>query len=476
MVRFRQLFSNKLMSAGVFALAAVFASTSVRAAHEFAFIITTDFATGSASTISVDEFHTVAKNVASVHSDAVARYHDGFIYVVNRGGGDNIQILDPDNSFATVRQFSVGNGSNPTDIAVISAGKAYVTRYNSAELWIVNPSTGTKTGSIDLAHLADSDGIPEMDQMCLVGNYLFVTIQRIDRNNYWLPVGTSYIAVVDVTADTLVDTDPLTPGSQPITLTHTNPYSDIQLNPYTGMLYVSCVGYWGVQDGCVELIDPVTFQSQGCMLEETAADGDIYDVEIVATDKGYAIIMDASFHNKLVTFNPTTGTLLSILYSPGDYVLHDIELAPSGELFLSDRRPTNPGIRLYDIDTDDEITTGPIDVGLPPADITFSINLPSAIRPQAPQPALLGRNYPNPFNPSTTIPFTLARDAQVTLRIYDVSGRLVRTLLDERRSAGEHKVRWHGRDDASRTVPSGIYFIALEANGAAVSNKLLLLK
>ena len=252
--------------------------------------------------------------------------------------------------------------------------------------------------------------------------------------------------------------------------------SDIQLNPYSGMLYVSCVGRWGVQDCGVEKIDPVSFQSNGYMLTETAAGGDINDVEIVAADKGYVIIIDASFHNVLLSFDPSTGTIISTMYAPGDFVLSDIELAPTGELFLGDRVATNPGIRLYDIETDSEITSDPIDVGLPPFDITFSVNIPSAVAAQAPDLILLGRNFPNPFNPSTMIPFTLAGESYVELSIYDISGRLVRTLFHERRSAGEQRARWDGRDNKGNALPSGIYFARLEADGLVATQKMLLLK
>ncbi len=441
----------------------------------YAFVSTTDYATGSSSTISLDDYSATI-NVASIHSDAVARYYKGLIYVVNRYGADNIQLLDPCDNFSTVRQFSVGSGSNPKDIAVVGETKAYVTRHNNTDLWIVNPSTGDHTGSIDLSVYADADGFPEMDQMCVVGSRLFITIQRLDRDYYWLPVGTSYIAVVDATADTLIDTDLITPGKQPITLTGTNPYSDLQLNPYTGKLYVSCVGEWGSQDGGVEVIDPDTYQSGGFILTESAAGGDIEDVEIVAPDKGYVIIMDSGFLSVMLSFDPETGAILNTLYAPGEYCLQDVELAPTGDLFLADRKATNPGIRVYDISSDAQKTTTPIDVGLPPYDITFNVTTPTGIETKTPLIASLGWNFPNPFNPTTTIPFTLGKGAFVRLVIYDVTGRLVRTLLEEKRSAGDHRVLWDGRDDGSHMLPSGVYLARLEAEGFVASRKLLLLK
>jgi DNA-binding beta-propeller fold protein YncE len=448
------------------------------AATHFAFVVTTDyFTTGSSSAVHLDGSYSTDKNVASIHSDAVARYYNGLVYVVNRMGGDNIQILDPDDGFSTVRQFSVGNGSNPTDIAFLSKTKAYVTRYNTTDLWIVDPSTGTHLDTIDMSSFADADGCPEMDQLCMFGNYLYVTIQRLDQNNYWVPVGTSYVAVIDVAADTLLDTDSLTPGLQPITLTGTNPFSELQPDHFSGRLFVSCVGYWGLQDGGVEAVNPETFQSEGYILTETETGGDVTDFEIVSEDKGYVIISDASFNNVLLTFNTQTGDTTAAVYSPGGYVLTDIEQAPSGELFLTDRTPVNPGIRIYDIVTDSEITSNPIDVGLPPFDIAFSVNPLAALGPVRQESLIsMGPGFPNPFRSLTTIPFALERGGEVNLSIFDATGRLVRTLLNEIRPAGAHRVRWDGRDGEGRALPAGLYFAKLDSGELEASTKLVLLK
>jgi hypothetical protein len=339
---------------------------------DYVFVTTTDYVTGSASVIALDSARTTVNNVAAVHSDPVARYFDGLIYVVNRFGGDNIQVLNPSNGFATVRQFSVGNGSDPHDIAVVSSTKAYVTRYNDTQIWIVNPMSGTKTGEIDLAMLADADGLPEMDYMTIVGDRLFVTVQRVDRNTLgWPPTGVSYMVIVDIGTNALYDLDPFTPGVQPITLAATNPFSAIEVNPVSGKLCVAGVGNWGVADGGVAVVDPVTLESEGVMFAEDSVSGDITDVAIVSGDRGYVIYNDASFNTVLAAFNPQTGANLGTVYAPGGFVLRDAEVSPFGEVFLTDRTPTNPGIRIYDAATGSEITVDPIDVGLPPFDITF---------------------------------------------------------------------------------------------------------
>jgi subtilisin family serine protease len=72
-------------------------------------------------------------------------------------------------------------------------------------------------------------------------------------------------------------------------------------------------------------------------------------------------------------------------------------------------------------------------------------------------------NYPNPFNPKTTIRFALPEAAATTLRVYDVAGRLVRTLLAHQLPAAEHAIDWHGDDEEGRRVPAGVYFYRLQA-------------
>lgn len=76
---------------------------------------------------------------------------------------------------------------------------------------------------------------------------------------------------------------------------------------------------------------------------------------------------------------------------------------------------------------------------------------------------LLG-NYPNPFNPETTIKYNLKSNSEVTIAIYNIKGQLVRTLVNFSQEAGMHSVVWNGKDTNGRSVSSGIYFSILDAN------------
>ena len=89
----------------------------------------------------------------------------------------------------------------------------------------------------------------------------------------------------------------------------------------------------------------------------------------------------------------------------------------------------------------------------------------------------LSQNYPNPFNPSTNFDFTLPIDKKVSVKIYDVMGRLVTTLVnDELLSAGTHRVTWNGRDLNGQTVASGQYVYALEYGNFRQSRTMALVK
>jgi flagellar hook assembly protein FlgD len=85
--------------------------------------------------------------------------------------------------------------------------------------------------------------------------------------------------------------------------------------------------------------------------------------------------------------------------------------------------------------------------------------------------------YPNPFNPKAMVAFELERQATVSLRIYDLAGRLVRTLETERSfTAGRHEVSWNGTDAAGRTVASGVYILHVGDGQSRVTKRMTLLK
>ena len=88
----------------------------------------------------------------------------------------------------------------------------------------------------------------------------------------------------------------------------------------------------------------------------------------------------------------------------------------------------------------------------------------------------LGRNFPNPFNPLTTIAYALPRGSWVHLEVFNLAGRRTKSLVDGWADAGEYTIDWDGRDDLGHTVPSGIYFYRLEAGDFNETKRMVLVK
>jgi hypothetical protein len=105
------------------------------------------------------------------------------------------------------------------------------------------------------------------------------------------------------------------------------------------------------------------------------------------------------------------------------------------------------------------------------------VNDPIAVSQTAPCRNTLSQNFPNPFNPSTTILFTVRTRGDVDLAVYDVNGRRVRTLVAGERSPDDfQRVEWDGRNDAGQSVASGVYFYRLQTRDFSATRKMLLLR
>ena len=95
---------------------------------------------------------------------------------------------------------------------------------------------------------------------------------------------------------------------------------------------------------------------------------------------------------------------------------------------------------------------------------------------EIPAVTALAAVYPNPFNPVTRVSFSLKQKGHISMRVYDVSGRLVRVLIDEVREAGAYEVAWDGANDRGRSTASGIYFCRMEADDYQRTVKMVLLR
>jgi hypothetical protein len=344
------------------------------AADRIAAVVSTascDFATGGIASIQLADLAVERHVRGTVEPDAVVRVHDDRVFVINRFSGSSVQEIARDGSLSTLWRCSVGAGSNPHDFLLVDANKAYVTRYDAVSLAVVDPSVGPDCmgfvrGHVDLSPWADRDGLPEMDQMVRVGDFVFVTIQRLDRDDFFRPSGHGALVVIDVTTDSVVDV---------IELAISNPFVETKGLVYderAGRILVGGPGrlFSDLADGGIEAVDPFARTSLGVLLDGAALGGDLMDFAMLGSRRGFAVVADARFVATLVEIDLERGVVGPPIVESSQN-LSDIELSRDGRLWVVDRNCFHPGVRVFRVNGHSEVTEKPVYPGLTPFTLDF---------------------------------------------------------------------------------------------------------
>ncbi len=330
-----------------------------------ALVVTTDYQDGAYSLIDLED-HSVQATLGLIGSDAVCRY-DSITrtpFIVSRMGTNAVEVLGPEEGWGVVSEYSVGAGSNPQDIAVVAEDRAYIPRYDSPDLLAVHPTTGAELDSLDLSAYADADGVPELAWTLVLGDQVFIAAQRLTN---FMPGDYSSLLVLDA-ATGRVDRE--------IRLSAADPFSPIRYVPALDRIAVTEVGAFGALDGGLELLAPDADGPAGLAVTEADLGGDLVDAVVVDAARGYAVIgVDqggGEMTTRLVRFDPTTGQPTVTLAEADAYDHSFLALNPDRtQLWVTDRHRTAPGVRIYSVEDDTELTDGPIDVGLPPFMVCF---------------------------------------------------------------------------------------------------------
>jgi hypothetical protein len=329
-----------------------------------ALVIATDYQSGAYSAIRLSDLATI-NAIDTVHQDSTCRYDPitGFSHVIQRLGADAIAVLDTTDDWRIVNEYSVGAGANPHDIAVVSAERAYVSLFGEDHLLVVHPTAGDLLGEIDLSAYADGDGLPEPSGLVLIDGAVYATVQRLESLQ---PVNQSYLVEIDAATGALIDDYPLAE----------TPSGRLRYNPVLErIVLVEAGSFSDPSDGCVELFDPVAKQAGGPLITEEQLGGDVVDAVLASESVGFAIVgvMSTSVgHTRVVMFDPATGEVTRVLEDADAWNHMYLELTPDhSQLWLAERRSSDPGIRIFDAATGDELTAAPVSTGLPPFSICF---------------------------------------------------------------------------------------------------------
>ncbi len=264
-------------------------------------------------------------------SDIMVAAYENYFYRLERYQANNIAKFDVAAPETPIYQYSVlgdEENANPHALIFLNAEKAYLTRYGSTKAWIINPSAKSeaefKIGELDLSSYADSDGIPEMDNGVIVNGVLYITLQRLDRDNSYVPSNTAYVALFDTATDTEIDAGVTNEDNVlGIPLPVTNPGA-IQYLAADSTIYVQGVGDYGSSwsgrdpeySGGIVTINPSTYETALLVDDGDDADhpyGNISGMAIVSADKGYFIGYSGWGDNTLYGFSPTTGEVSGVV-------------------------------------------------------------------------------------------------------------------------------------------------------------------
>lgn len=432
-------------------------------------IITTDFEVfGQLESIQPQSPWTVSGALTTTPSDAVGRHHNGLVYLVGRGGSNLIRIHDPANDFALIREFSIGAGRNPQDIVFDRWGRAFVSCYDEAVLLQVDTETGTVVQTFSTADYADNDGLPETAWCLIDDDKLYVTCQNLDRGNWYAPVRTGRLLVMDLAtlqwlpAIDLVGEDP-----------YTRIYPDGQ-----GNLLVGCVGYWTLYDGGIELVNPETAQSEGNVITEEQLGGDV--LSFVPSGDGFLHVLtaDSSFATRISRVQLSSETVTPIVGTSG-YDLADLFFDGEFQIFVADRQAAGPGIRVFDADIGVELTSGVISTTLPPYSFVMPDTDDLAATPWTGLPAgslELGLPSPNPCNPRSELVLMDRPDQAVRVSVFDLRGRRVQGTTVTTDSGGRGVFVFEGKDQTGSDLAAGMYRVVAQSQGGYSARSLTLVK
>lgn len=339
-------------------------------------VVTSDFSSGGRLSIIDTGTLIPAPTLSLIHSDAVLRYTNGRLYVINRLNRDSILVLNPSSYFTPEGEVSVGRGNNPQDIAILN-GKIYVSLYEKNYLLILNSGNFSTIGTIDLSPYVENSGLrdelPESGRMMIYGGFLYLQVQRLDRNDasgFPSPTNDSFILKLDPLSDRVISVIK-TPAANPLGKMQVFIKNSI---PHLAVCLPSRLGFISRPDGGIGALNLNTDEFLGEFLyREDKAGGDILDMVIKNETEGYAFVLDAGFNKQIHKFNPSTGEKLSVLASYPSSLgnISGLALSSDGKLFLGDAGFSQPGITVYDTNSElpRKLNETPIDVGLRPFEL-----------------------------------------------------------------------------------------------------------
>jgi len=334
------------------------------------FIFQSDFTSGILQWMDVDtnlispdvDTNLISSDYVSVYKDAVLDTYDGYVYILERFGADNVLKFDPaySDESGVLYQTHIGDNYNPQDIAFISATKAYISNQNKPEISIFNPEQGTISGSIDLTSFTlnpESNISPHANKLAVSGTTLYVMLQRRDG---WAPGAPTLIVPIDTETDEIVVSDT-------ISCTYKNGYDMVLVD---GNLYVTNPGStFSTEDGAIEKINLAT-KEVTTVIDEATLGGNPNQIVHISGSLFYVQNYIGLENVAVVQIDASNGSVVETLPEIKD-AFGGIAFDPQSEmLFVGERGSASVGVRVF---KDNKQIAGPFKNNntLPPSSLTL---------------------------------------------------------------------------------------------------------
>lgn len=379
--------------------------------------------------------------------------HGDKIYVVN-STPPGITIIDG-RTDTVFKQISLTEGSNPWSMEFVGINKAYVTNLLANSVTVLNLATGDSLNTISVGE--NPEGILVVNKTAYVAN-----------TGGFPDYSPSTVSVIDIETETVVKTLPVA----------TNP-QELALAP-DGNIHVVCTGNFATIGGKVYIINPVGSPDFTPTVMDSVIIGGI-PADIIITHDGIAYLADFGDANNgfIYSYNATTKDILHNASNPilvGRGAMNLLYDAISEELYVNNF--SDDAVQQLDPSNGEVIQTFLFGDGAQDMAI-LELERPTSVVDRIssrPTKFTLFQNYPNPFNPETTIEFSVPSKLQVQIRIYNLKGQLIRTLIDQTLEQGLYSTIWDGKNDRGQNVASSIYFYEMKAGNFRASKRLTLLK
>ena len=295
----------------------------------------------------------------------LTQYGD-YVYIVDKDG-DRIVKFDPVNRTA-VGEMSTGPNSSPNSIVFASSSKAYVSMSDSAQVKIVNPSSMTATGSIDISEMADDDGDPDQGHAVIHNGRLYVSLRRSSGRSL---TDHSSLAVIDIESDTVVGeiilaTNGIAGSSKNSIGGQVGGASSVG-----GPLYPYVVGSVSDDaDGAIELVDTEAMTTS-IVMSETEIGGNITLWVFNTATTGWAIVGESDTSGGegwgLNSFDLTARTFTPVSTFQKSYYCWALDYTNDGLVLVGSNDEDEPGVWIFDSNNDyAPVFEEPISVGLLP--------------------------------------------------------------------------------------------------------------